>query len=137
MKYVFEVLEEVQKAKTKPEKVAILKKNETWALKDVLRGSIDPVIKWHFPKGEVPYTPSEAHNHPTNLLRENKKFIYFAVGGKGDNLPAFKRERLFLGILESVHPKDAELLVDMINKKAPKGVTKAIVKEAFPGLIRE
>ena len=93
MKYVFEVLEEVQKAKTKPEKVTILKKNETWALKDVLRGSIDPVIKWHFPKGEVPYTPSEAHNHPTNLLRENKKFIYFAVGGKGDNLPAFKRER--------------------------------------------
>ena len=39
-------------------------------------------------------------------------------------------------MLESIHPKDAELLVKMINKEAPKGITKNIVMEAFPGLIR-
>ena len=39
-------------------------------------------------------------------------------------------------MLETVHPKDAELLVGMINKKMPvKGVTKKLVQEAFPDLI--
>lgn len=134
-KYVFEVLDEVRKKKSKAEKIKVLKANESWALKDVLRGSMDPKIEWHLPKGDVPYEAAEEHNHPANLLRENSKFILFVKGGKGDKLPAFKRERVFLGILEGIHPKDASLLVDMINKKTPTGVTKSIVQEAFPGLI--
>ena len=40
-------------------------------------------------------------------------------------------------MLESVHPKDAELLIDMINKKTPEGLSKPIVDEAFPGLLPE
>jgi hypothetical protein len=39
--------------------------------------------------------------------------------------------------LESIHPNDAELMVNMINKKTPDGVTKTIIQEAFPGLIGE
>jgi hypothetical protein len=34
-----------------------------------------------------------------------------------------------------VHPKDAELVIAMINKETPKGLTRPLVKEAFPGLI--
>jgi hypothetical protein len=38
--------------------------------------------------------------------------------------------------LESVARKDAELLIAVKDKKFPyKGITKEIVKEAFPGLI--
>lgn len=135
-KYIFEILEEVSKTKSKADKVAILKSNESWALKDVIRGSMDPVVKWNLPTGEPPYTASEARSHPTNLLRENTKFTYFVKGGKGDSLPAFKRENIFLGILEGIHPSDAQLLLDMINKKIPKGLTKPIVEEAFPGLLK-
>ena len=52
-------------------------------------------------------------------------------------MPKFKREKIFLGLLESVHPKDAELVVGMINKKLPvDGITKNVVKEAFPNLIK-
>lgn len=136
-KYVYEVLEEASKAKKKEDKINVLKENESWALKDILRGSIDENIKWNMPPGEPPYTPAEAHNHPANLLRENVKFSYFAVGGKGKDLPKFKRERLFIGLLEGVHPKDAELVLDMINKKAPKGVTRKLVDETFPGLLSD
>ena len=39
-KYIFEVLEDVSKAKDKSKKIKILKENETWALKDVIRGSM-------------------------------------------------------------------------------------------------
>ena len=135
--YVYEVFEDVKKAASKSEKISILKDNESWALKDIIKGSMDPRINWHLPAGEVPYTPWEEHNAPSNLKRQNKKFTYFAKGGKGDQMPQFKREKVFLSILESIHPNDAELMVNMINKKTPDGVTKTIIQEAFPGLIGE
>jgi hypothetical protein len=136
MKLIHEVLEEVSKKKSKKEKVAVLKKNETWALKDIIRGSMDPTVKWNLPSGTPPYTACEPHNAPANLHRENTKFTYFVKGGKGDSLPAFKRERIFIGMLEGVDPGDAQLLVAMINKETPKGLTKPVVEEAFPGLLK-
>lgn len=136
MKLVHEVLEEVSKKKSKKEKVAVLKENETWALKDIIRGSMDPTVKWNLPTGTPPYTACEPHNAPANLHRENTKFTYFVKGGKGDSLPAFKRERIFIGMLEGVDPNDAQLLVAMINKETPKGLTKPVVEEAFPGLLK-
>ena len=36
-----------------------------------------------------------------------------------------------------VHPKDAELVISMISKQSITGVTKAVVMEAFPGLIHK
>jgi len=46
-----------------------------------------------------------------------------------------KREQIFIGVLEAVHPKDAELVISMINKKSPvKGLTLKIAQEAFPDL---
>lgn len=136
MKLVYEVLEEVSKKRSKKDKVAILKQNETWALKDVIRGSMDPTVQWNLPVGTPPYTACEEHNAPANLQRENTKFSYFVKGGKGDSLPAYKRERIFLGMLEGIDPNDAQLLVGMINKETPKGLTKPVVEEAFPGLLK-
>lgn len=136
MKLIYEVLEEVSKKKSKKDKVAVLKENETWALKDIIRGSMDPTVQWNLPVGTPPYTACEAHNAPANLHRENTKFAYLVKGGKGDQLPAFKRENIFIGMLEGVDPNDAQLLVAMINKETPKGLTKPVVEEAFPGLLK-
>jgi len=136
MKLVHEVLEEVSKQKSKKDKVAILKKNETWGLKDVIRGSMDPTVVWNLPPGAPPYTPSPEQSAPANLQRENKKFTYFVKGGKGDQVATYKRENIFIGMLEGIHPKDAEYVIAMINKETPKGLTKAIIHEAFPGLLK-
>lgn len=133
---VHEVFEKFEKAKTRAEKIQVLKQNETWALKDVIKGALDPKIEWLLPKGEVPYTACEAHNAPSTLLRKNVDFKYVVKGGPGMRMPAFKREKIFLGIVESIHPKDAELVCAMINKQLPvKGLTPKIVEEAFPGLL--
>ena len=48
-----------------------------------------------------------------------------------------KKETLFIGLLEGIHPKDAELVVNMINKEKIEGLTKNVIKEAFPNLISE
>ena len=137
IKLIYEVLEEVAKKKSKKDKVAILKNNESWALKDIIRGSMDSTIQWNLPGGTPPYTPSEGHNHPSHLHKENKNFRYFVKGGPGDKMPALKRENIFIGLIEGVHPEDAKLVISMINKEKPKGLTKQVVQEAFPGLLRD
>jgi len=135
--YVFEVLEDVTKARTRDEKVRVLKENESWALKDIIRGSMDSKIIWNLPEGAPPYRPAPAHSHPANLLRENKKFRYFAKGGLGDKMAAVKRESIFIGILEGVHPEDAKLVISMVNKEKIKGLSRPVVEEAFPKLLQD
>lgn len=137
-KYVFEILDKAGKDKTKADKVMTLKRNESWALKDVLRGTYDSTVLWNLPEGEVPYEPCEPHNHPANLIRENTKFKYFVKGSAlSEQLPKWKRERLFLAMLEGVHPEDAKVLINMINKKPHKSITRKVVEEAFPGLLKD
>ena len=128
------VMEDFTKAKSKAEKIAVLRSNESWALKDLLKGSLDPKVKWHLPEGAPPYQPS-SHSEPmASIFRENTKFRYF-VKNNNINISQIKREQIFIGVLEAVHPKDAELVISMINKKPPvKGLTFKIAQEAFPDL---
>jgi hypothetical protein len=137
-KLIFEILEEAASKKTNEEKISVLQNNSSMALKDVLRGTIDSTIQWNLPGGEPPYTACEEHNCPANLLREHKKFKYFVKGlHESESLPSFKREKVFFGILESIHPRDAEVMIAMINKKIPKGISKNVVAKAFPGLLQD
>lgn len=135
--YTFEILEKVAAAKTKAEKIKLLQaQNNNWALKDLLRGTFDEAVVWLLPGGPVPYEPAEARSHPSNWSQHNKKLAYFVKGGPGEKMNRIKREKMFLDILETVHPRDAELLAGMINKELPiKGVTKKLVQEAYPDLI--
>lgn len=134
---VHEILEQVSKAKSRTDKINILKSNQNnWAMKDILRGTFDDLVTWNLPNGKPPYEPADERSTPSNLMKHNKKFAYFIPNGPGSKMASVKREKIFLDMLETVHPKDAELLVGMINKKMPvKGVTKKLVQEAFPDLI--
>ena len=136
---VFEVLDKASKARTKGDTIKILKDNETWALKDVIRASLDKTITFNLPSGAPPYTECEAHNHPSDLQRRNVDFKYIVKGGAGDKMPPYKRESIFISILESVHPEDAKVVINMINKKWPykSGISKPVIDEAFPGLIKQ
>lgn len=132
-----EVLDKVVKAKSRPDKIKILREqNNNWALKDILRGTFDDAIQWELPTGPVPYEPAPFDSHPSEWSQHNKKLAYFAKGGRGREMLKVKKEKMFLDILETIHPRDAELLVGMINKKMPiKGITKKLTQEAFPDLI--
>lgn len=133
---IYEIFEKVAKAKKKADKVKVLQENDSIALRDVLQGTFDSRVVWLLPEGKPPYTPSKEETTPSTLLRQNKMFTYFVKGGKGDNLVPVKRENIFIGMLEGIHPKDAEIMLDyVIAKKAPPGITKALVNTAFEGLI--
>jgi hypothetical protein len=134
---VYEVVELTRSAKTRDQKISVLKQHETPALKDYLRGTFDDTIQWNLPDGPVPYTPSIEESIPSNLHKQHMNLKYFVKGLQAsDRLNPLKRENLFIQICESVHPSDAKLLESMVNKKQPaKGLTKKIVEEAYPGLI--
>ena len=115
--YVFEILNEVRKARSKDKKVSILKDhNDNWALKDIIKGSMDSTVKWSIPDGEPPYKPSEPQSHPTDLKRQNTKF-QFLVQGMYKDTPKFKKERIYFEILEGIHPEDAKLVIAIIIPK--------------------
>ena len=135
---VYEVLEKAASKRAKADKIAVLREHgRNMALRDVLQGAFDERVQWKLPTGYVPYTPAREEAVPATLRKEHLKFKYFVAGLRDcERLNNLKRERMFLDIVESIHPKDAELLINMINKKPPvKGITKALVKEAFPDLL--
>jgi hypothetical protein len=132
---LYEMLETIDKAEAHEEKVSLIKKycQQHTAVMDYLRCVFDPRIQFLLPDGTPPYTPNNEQNVPSSWHRQNTKLQYFVKGSKGEGMHPLKRETMFIGLLESVHPKDAEVLCDMLAKKSHfSGVTEEAVKEALP-----
>jgi len=130
-----EVLKKVHNAKTKDKKIAILKENDSDSLRMVLKSSFDPNIEWVFPDGDVPYQKNEAAEgtEHTVLRKEARKLFRFIKGGD-NTIPQFKKENLFIQMLEGLHESEAQLIIDAKDKKLHqvyKGLSDNVVKEAF------
>jgi len=136
-KLIYEVIEEAGKKRTKAEKIEYLRANESWALKDVLRGTYDDAVQWLVPKGEPPYTPNKEESTPSNLLRQNTQFRYIVDTPDSRGVLKAKRENIYIRLLESIHPLDAKVVINMVSKKSIKGISKTVVQEAYPGLIQK
>ena len=130
-----EVLQKVSNAKTKKEKVALLKKFNTQALRSVLIWNFDESVSSAIPDGEVPFTANEAPKgtEHTRLIHEYRKLFRFVKGGD-NTLKQMKREQMFIQMLEGLHSEEAELICLVKDKclQDKYRVTKAVVEEAFP-----
>ena len=130
-----EVLQKVSNAKTKPQKVKLLKEFNTNALRSVLIANFDDSIVSLLPPGEVPYVPNDAPEgtEHTVLEKEYRKLYLFFKGGSS-TLKQSKREELFIQMLEGLSEGEAEVLVLIKDKKLGKRwkITKACVEQAFP-----
>jgi len=130
-----EVLKKVHNAKTKAKKVELLQKYDCDALRAIIKSSFDPKIEWVIPEGEVPFKANDAEEgtEHTVLRREYKKLYRFIKGGD-DQLVGFKRENMFIQMLEGLHESEAEMVISAKDKKlhqAFKGLSENVVKEAF------
>ena len=137
VKLIHEVIVEAGKKRSKAEKVECLKQNESWALKDILRGTYDDAVQWLVPEGTPPYTPNKEESTPSNLIRQNTQFRYLVDSPDSRKVLKAKRENIYIRLLESIHPLDAEIVINMVSKKSIKGISKAVVQEAYPGLIQK
>jgi hypothetical protein len=102
---------------------------------DYLRCVFDDRIEFLLPEGKPPYRPAPPQSVPSTWHKKHMDLKYFVKIGVTDGMSQIKREMKFIEVLESVHPEDAVILLDMIQKKTPsKKLTEEVVKEALPKL---
>jgi len=132
-----EIFQQVSSAKTKAEKVKLLREYNTNGLRSVLIINFDESLKFLLPPGEVPYTKNEAPagTEHTRIDHEYRKFYRFFKGGDG-SLTSMRREQLFIQLLEGLHQDEAEVLIMACNKdlQSKYRITKQVVSEAFPAI---
>lgn len=102
--------------------------------------AVGKVLKWLFdkninstlPEGETPYKKNDAPDSSlseTSLRFEFKKFQYFVT----EQIPVARRETMWIEMLEGMHPKEAQMIDLIKDKKNPfPNLTKEIAAEAFP-----
>ena len=130
-----EVLQKLGKIKSKKDKVLYLKDNNTDALRQIIKSSFDPKIKWALPYGEVPYVQNEApEGTEHNVLAYEIRKIYHFIESGNSKISQTKREMMFVQMLEGLHPDEADVLIaakDKILHQKYKGLSINVVKEAF------
>jgi hypothetical protein len=134
---VYEILEKISKLKTVKQRVSSLSKYQNdFAVKVIVDCVYNPNIEFLLPETDPPYTPVDKAIDAQNVLkRDVRRLKYFLNLPEGEQLRPFKREQLFIEMLEAVDPNDAKLLLSVKNKKLPfEGITAKIVADAFPGI---
>lgn len=139
MKNLYEVFDEFEQRTSKADKIAVLRFNGSYALRNVLKGTFDPNIQFVVEK--VPYyNPSDAPPGLgyTSIHQELGRVYLFEKDNPKVNpsLSYERKEQILIQILEALEKREAEVFVNMLLKKQKvKGLNYSIVKEAFPDLI--
>ncbi len=131
------IFEEVASAKSFEARKKILKDNESNPLKELLKYAFHPDIKFALPAGTPPFKtvghPDEYN--PTYLYPNIRKFYLYIDGGH-DSLTPLRREQLFIQMLESLSKKEAEVVLQVKDKKLNyRGLTYKLVKTTFPEIL--
>ena len=138
---IHEIFEQAASLKTKKEKIAYLQEMGQYpAFKDILRINFDYDVVCLLPDGETPYRKDDAPEGMAyqSLHREYRRFTYFFKGGEGMNLAPLKRESMWIDLLESLSEGEADLLAKAKDRRLKyKGITRKLVEEAFPTLLKK
>jgi hypothetical protein len=135
--FLHEVFELVVQQRTKQKKIDILKEYEDPSIKAIFIWNFDPSVRSAVPEGPVPYKENEVPigTDHTSLRREYKNLYHFIKGGN-DSLSSLRRETMFIQMLEGLHPKEAEIICLVKDKKLQSvyNIKEDIVKEAYPDI---
>jgi hypothetical protein len=133
-----EIFEAVQHAKTKKEKIETFQKNDTPALRTILKVAFDKqAYKWDLPEGSPPFKAERSLPKgyaSTSLYVEARRMYIFNEAYK---LPRIRKETLYIQILEGIHWTEADLLNCIKNGEvyAKYKISEDLVREAFPDLL--
>jgi hypothetical protein len=163
--FIFEVLELASKQRSNVKKVEVLKTYDDASLKTILIWNFDETVISLLPEGDVPYASTGEQTSYSGTLsskvndavfkmnelgsnslgsmdqgkssirKEYQMFFNFVKGGN-NGLSSLRRETMFINILQGLHPKEAELLCLVKDKKLSNKykITFENVKESFPDI---
>ena len=136
--FIHEVFELVMKQRTRQDKINILKEYEDSSIKAIFIWNFDESVISVIPDGPVPYKENEVPvgTDHTSLRREYKNLYHFVRGGN-DTLSSLRKETMFIQLLEGLHPKEAEIVCLIKDKKLTSKykISHDLVKEAYPDIV--
>tara|TARA_Y100001963_G_scaffold95752_1_gene131780 strand:- start:523 stop:1161 length:639 start_codon:yes stop_codon:yes gene_type:complete len=159
--FVYEILEAASNQRSNARKVEVLQKYEDNSVKSILKWNFDDNIVSVLPEGEVPYgdeeeqlvykgslsenlrreaaggesaTAQDLDGRSKTSLRKEWQNLYHFVRGGNDTLTKTRREMMFINLLKGLHPREAELLVLVKDKKLEDKykISKQNVMDAYP-----
>lgn len=133
-KSIAEIINLAISAKGNDAKALVLQQHDSVPLRTILKYALDPEVVWSLPEGSPPYKKNDLPGQEMRFYAECRK-LYLFIEGTAGHLRPIRREQLFIEFLEGLDAKDAEIVILAKDKKLPKGLTRAIVDKAFPGLI--
>ena len=139
---VHELLEAVDSERVKTKKLDILRTHGDDSFKMVMIWNFDESVISMLPEGNVPYQPVESDVQASvdkglpqrTTIRNSARNFYRFIKGGDDMMNKIKRESLFINILETLPPPEADILV-LVKDKALNtkyNITKELVAEAYP-----
>lgn len=161
---MFEIFDLVSRQRTKAKKVEALQKHACRELQMLLIWNYDESVVSELPEGDVPYGEPEDQLQYSGTLSESlaeksremyqngnfslgssdssarttiraqaKNFYHFLRGGNA-GLSGMRRESMYINLLQSVHPLEAEILVLVKDGRLEESykISQEVVSEAFP-----
>ena len=140
MKNIYEVFDEFELSTNKKERMAVIEKNLTKTLVQVFELAYHPQYEWlitEMPDNYVIPTDMLPGLSPQTLSTQIRKLYLFQKGNPAaEVLTKEKRQQLLLQLLESIEPREAEVVIGILSKDlGVKGLDYKFVKEAFPNLL--
>lgn len=137
---ISEILERIEAASSRAEKIALLKMYESPCLRGLMRINFDKTVSMDLPPG-IPEKFKKIDDKPIGidhsmLELEYKKFYIWL--NKSLNLTRHKKEALFLDLLESLHYKEAEVLClikDQTLQYRFPSITEDLIRETWEYLM--
>jgi hypothetical protein len=133
-KNIYEVLDDLRAAKNKKDRIEVIRKNLSKTLVDVLVMTYHPFYQWKYDKMPEKYKKPDSLPGISfaSLSTEIRRLYLFGVNS---SLPEKRSEELFLQLLESLEPREAEVVIGIFQKDlGVKGLNLSFVKELFPGM---
>jgi hypothetical protein len=125
-RFITEILNEINE-----DPKAIEKWKDNAALKILFKHAFEKEHKFVLPEGDPPYKEDDAPigMSPANFTQEMRRMYIFCRA----DLQPIKRETLYIGLLESIHPSEAKIMLAVkdqtLNKLYPK-ITAKLLAEA-------
>ena len=134
---IAEIVAKLRVAKTKTDRATILKENDSSALRGISRMNYDSSLVFALPEGAPPFKSAKkpAGLSDTSLQASVRRWKYF-IKELSPELRQPKREQIFIKFLEDLDETEAEIFLKAKDRKLDIGVTRKLVDEVFPGLIK-
>ena len=139
MKNVYEIFDAFEQAGSKKERMKVIEQNLSPTLVKVLEYTFHPDYQWNIKEMPDEYkTPDTLPGVSLAKLSTELRRIYLFQKGHptANNLTPQKQKELLLQFLESLEPREAEVVIGIMRKDlGVKGLTYKFVKECFPRML--